>query len=175
MPNAKLRRRRKKGQTHNWLAEWLNYREGDPTPHDVALDEVQAEAVEVSAADLDKVLKTKIEYDPGAPGPLFDEETALACRDELRRFADTWLDARYDLGKWQLRQELESALRERKPILAPGNPPFLYLEYPVPNKPKANGYGYAVWFFYTFITSPLFDRLARCKQCKRYYVARRRG
>src|SRR6185369_15505763 len=39
--------------------------------------------------------------------------------------------------------------------------------------PDEDGYGFAVYLFFKFITSAQFNRLARCARCQQYYLMHR--
>lgn len=159
------------------ITEWLNYHGGDPTRDELALDAMEAmvdPTAQLTSAQSAALERSKFAYDPEHPGFLLDTESALVCCNVLRYFADSWIGCGYDIRKWNKRSELEGALRRRRPILVPGTPPSLHLEMARHDDPKKDGGGFGVWYFFRFITSPLFDRLGRCRTCGEYFIARRK-
>jgi|SRR5579862_258209 len=161
------------------LTKFLNIGDGEDPPDEKArreIDHDESPAV-LDPAEIERLLATEIEYDPEAPVPLQDPDVASACRDNLRLFADSWIDAQYGLHKWTRKPELEEGLRSRDPLLigGTGTPATLYLATRTSGDADEDGRAYAVWLFYKLITSQLFDRLARCSACGKYYIARRKG
>jgi predicted RNA-binding Zn ribbon-like protein len=111
-------------------------------------------------------------YDPDAWLPIGTEEVMLECQNALRPLIDSWIDAGGDIYRWARRPNLEKALKRstfafyRTPD---GRPSF---RLGMPHATVSEGEAWAAEYMFKFITSPLYDRVARCanEKCGSYYL-----